>query len=63
MMEISSKVRYALLVLVLATYHEQREFWQIEQIANFQQIPDRYLGCETPKLPVSSFDAYLGSCG
>ncbi|WP_339327869.1 Rrf2 family transcriptional regulator [Anabaena catenula] len=45
MMEISSKVRYALLALLeLARYYERGEYLQIEQIANVQQIPDRYLG-------------------
>ncbi len=44
-MELSAKVRYALLALLeLTKYHEPGEFLQIEQIAAFQQIPDRYLG-------------------
>lgn len=44
-MEMSSKVRYALLaLLVLAKYYEQGKVLQIEQIASLQQIPDRYLG-------------------
>lgn len=44
-MELSAKVRYALLALLeLTKYHEQGEFVQIEQIAAFHKIPDRYLG-------------------
>lgn len=44
-MEMSSKMRYALLaLLVLARYYEQGKVLQIEQIASLQQIPDRYLG-------------------
>lgn len=44
-MELSAKVRYALLALLeLTKYHEPGEFLQIEQIEAFQQIPDRYLG-------------------
>lgn len=43
-MELSSKVRYALLALLeLASHHEQGEFLQIEQLATGQQIPERYL--------------------
>ena len=43
-MELSSKVRYALLALLeLASRHEQGNFLQIDQIAAGQQIPDRYL--------------------
>jgi Rrf2 family protein len=45
MMEISSKLRYVLLALLeLAKYYDQGKYLQIEQIAAFQQIPDRYLG-------------------
>ena len=43
-MELSSKVRYALLALLeLASHYEQRDFLQVDQIAASQQIPDRYL--------------------
>ena len=43
-MELSSKVRYALLALLeLAKYDEQGKYLQIEQIAAAQQIPERYL--------------------
>lgn len=43
-MELSSKVRYALLALLeLAKHNEQEDFLQIEQIAATQQIPERYL--------------------
>ena len=43
-MELSSKVRYALLALLeLAKHHQQEDFLQIEQIAATQQIPERYL--------------------
>jgi hypothetical protein len=41
-MELSSKVRYALLVLKLASCQEQR-FLQIDSIAAQQQISDHYL--------------------
>ena len=44
MMEISSKFRYTLLVLLeLAKHHEQGELLPMEQIAFVQQIPERYL--------------------
>lgn len=43
-MELSSKVRYALLSLLeLASHYEQGDFRQIGQIAAPGQIPDRYL--------------------
>ena len=43
-MELSSRVRYALLALLeLARYHEQEGFLQIDQIAASHQIPERYL--------------------
>lgn len=43
-MELSSKVRYALLALLELAKHQQQEvFLQIEQIAATQQIPERYL--------------------
>jgi Rrf2 family protein len=43
-MELSCKLRYALLALLeLASSHEQGDFLQIEQIAATHQIPDRYL--------------------
>lgn len=43
-MELSSKVRYALLALLkLASHHEQGDFLQVDQIAASGQIPDRYL--------------------
>ncbi len=43
-MELSSRVRYALLALLeLANHHEKRKFLQIDQIAASHQIPDRYL--------------------
>lgn len=43
-MELSSKVRYALLALLeLASHHEQGEFLQVDQIAASGQIPERYL--------------------
>lgn len=44
-MELSSKVRYALLAtLELASHYEQGEFLQIDQIAATHQLPERYLG-------------------
>ncbi len=43
-MEMSSKVRYALLALLeLASHHQQGDFLHIDQIAAADQIPDRYL--------------------
>ena len=43
-MELSCKVRYALLALMeLTSHYEQGKFLQIEQIVASQQIPDRYL--------------------
>lgn len=43
-MELSPKVRYALLALLeLARHQEQGDFMQIDQIAASHQIPDRYL--------------------
>lgn len=43
-MELSSKVRYALLALLeLASHHQQGDYLQIDQIAAGNQIPDRYL--------------------
>lgn len=43
-MELSSRVRYALLALLeLANHHEKKKFLQIDQIATTHQIPDRYL--------------------
>ncbi len=43
-MEISAKVKYALVALLELTRHNQQgKFLQIEQIATDQQIPDRYL--------------------
>lgn len=43
-MELSSKVRYALLALVkLTAYYQPGEFVQIEQIIAGQQIPERYV--------------------
>lgn len=43
-MELSSRVRYALLALLeLARYHKQEGFLQIDQIAASHQIPERYL--------------------
>lgn len=44
MMELSSKVKYALLALLkIASHYEQGDFLQIDQIAADRQIPDRYL--------------------
>lgn len=43
-MELSSRVRYALLALLeLANHYGKRKFLQIDQIAASHQIPDRYL--------------------
>lgn len=43
-MELSSKVRYALLALLeLASHYHQGDYLQIDQIAAIHQIPDRYL--------------------
>lgn len=43
-MELSSKVRYALLALLeLASHYPQGDYLQIDQIATSHQIPDRYL--------------------
>jgi len=43
-MELSSRVRYALLALIeLASHHGQDDYLQIDQIAAGHQIPDRYL--------------------
>jgi Rrf2 family transcriptional regulator, cysteine metabolism repressor len=43
-MELSSKVRYALLALLeLASSYEQGDFLQIDQIAATHRIPERYL--------------------
>ena len=43
-MELSSKVRYALLALLeLSSHYEQGDYLQIDQIAGSHQIPDRYL--------------------
>jgi Rrf2 family protein len=43
-MELSSRVRYALLALLeLASHYDQGDYLQIDQIAVSQQISDRYL--------------------
>lgn len=43
-MELSCKMRYALLALiVLSSYYAQREFLPIDKIAAIEQIPERYL--------------------
>lgn len=44
LMELSCKLRYALLALLeLANHYEQGEFLQVDQIAAEYQLPDRYL--------------------
>jgi Rrf2 family transcriptional regulator, cysteine metabolism repressor len=43
-MELSSRVRYALLALLeLASHHHRGDYLQIDQLAAGHQIPDRYL--------------------
>lgn len=43
-MELSCKVKYALLALLeLTSHYEQGSFLQIDQIVAAQQVPDRYL--------------------